>query len=60
MHRDTCWNQNQGGYYFSNRTGCKKCYQAQTHTSSIEVSYIPFKKGATNFGTWRYIFYDMI
>jgi hypothetical protein len=37
MNRDAWHGEKQSGYYFSNRHGCKNCYQAQTHTHIYEI-----------------------
>ena len=32
LGRDAFWSHGQDGYYYTNREGCKECYQSTVHT----------------------------
>jgi hypothetical protein len=37
LGRDAFWSQGQNGYYYTNREGCKECYQSPIHTHIVFI-----------------------
>ena len=52
MKRDAWYGEKQSGYYFSNRYGCKNCYQAQTHTHIYEIVDLDARKDGMKKVKW--------